>query len=638
MDYNKLEKEILTNVGGKSNVKSVIHCATRLRFVLNDESKANDDVIKNTNGVLNVVKQGGQYQVVIGPSVAKVYDEIIKIGKFSTNMAENTNDSQASANEEDDKGLLSKALGLISSIFVPILGLLSGAGMIKAVLSVCTITGWLSENSGTYLILNALGDVLFYSFPVVIGWSAARKFGLKEIYGITLGAFLLYPTIVSAASSKAVTTLFKGTIFALKYKETFLGIPVALQSYSSTVIPIIIIVWFASYVEKFLDKRMPDVLKMVFVPFFTLLIVGSLSLIVIGPIAMILQNILSDTVLWLVGLNKGIAGFFLGSLWSILVMFGLHWAVIPFFAIDVAHYGYDIINPLIFSGALAVLGSALGVAIRTKNEDTRSMSVDAAISSFFGVSEPALYGVLIPRKWILITSFTGAGLGGAIAGLSGSKLYEFGANGILGLPCFINPKGIDFGFIGLCIGGIVAFGFALISALMIGDKKQESGALSKKGAKKTVKKSTISSPVKGQAVDLTSVNDDVFSQLTLGDGIAIIPSEGKVYSPVNGIIRVAYPTGHAVGIAANDGEELLIHIGIDTVNLQGKYFTNHVVQGMKVKKGDLLVDFDLDKIKAEGYDPTVMVIVTKNEKLKSVVPSETGPVSNGDKILNVNLN
>lgn len=632
MDYNSLGKEILTNVGGKGNVTSVIHCATRVRFVLKDESKADDEQIKDMNGVLDLVKQGGQYQVVIGPSVAKVYDGIIKAGKFSTDEV----DGAGSTPADDDKGLLSKALGLISSIFVPILGLLSGAGMIKAVLSLCTVTGLLSDKSGTYLILNALGDVLFYFFPVVIGWSAAKKFGLKEIYGITLGAFLLYPTIVSAASSKAVTTIFKGTIFALKYKETFLGIPVALQSYSSTVIPIIIIVWFASYVNKYFEKIIPDILKMVFVPFFTLLVVGVLSLIVIGPIAMILQNILSDTVLWLVGLNKGIAGFFLGAFWSILVMFGLHWAVIPFFAIDVAHYGYDVINPLIFSGALAVLGSALGVAIRTKDKNTKSMSVAAAISSFFGVSEPALYGVLIPRKWILITSFTGAGLGGAIAGLSGSKLYEFGANGILGLPCFINPKGIDFGFIGLCLGGIVAFAFSLVSALIIGDRKQESGALSKKGQKK-VKNTKVFAPVKGEAIDLTSVNDDVFSKLVLGDGIAIKPDEGKVYSPVDGIVRVAYPTGHAVGIAAKDGEELLIHIGIDTVNLKGKYFKSHVVQGMKVKKGDLLVEFDLDKVMLEGYDPTVMLIVTKTDNLKTVVPSEMGQVDNSDDVLNVNL-
>ncbi|WP_137626936.1 beta-glucoside-specific PTS transporter subunit IIABC [Lactiplantibacillus pingfangensis] len=634
MDYKPLAKDILENVGTKSNVQSITHCVTRVRFVLKDESKANDAAIKNLDGVLDVIKQGGQYQVVIGPSVGSVYDAILTIAKFPDSVISGNDESAPTGGEDDQKGFLNKALGLISSIFIPVLGLLSGAGMIKAILSLCTVTGLLTDKSGTYIILSALGDTLFYFFPVIIGWSAARKFGLKEIYGVTLGAFLVYPTLATAASSTAVSTIFKGTIFALKYKLTFLGIPVALQSYASTVIPIIIIVWFASYVYKYCDKVIPDVLKMVFVPFFTLLIAGIVSLIIIGPIAMILQNILSDTVLWLVGLNKGIAGFLLGFFWSILVMFGLHWAVIPFFAIDVAHYGYDVINPLIFAGGLAVLGSAVGVAIRARDERVKSMSVAAAISAFFGINEPALYGVLIPRKKILLTSFTAAGIGGAIAGFSGSKLYSFGASGILGLPCFINPKGIDAGFIGLCISGIVAFAVALISALVLGAKKDVSDS---KPSQKFVEHSDVYAPVAGESFDLTTVNDDVFSKLILGDGIAIKPNEGKVYAPAAGVIRVAYPTGHAVGMVTDDGEEILIHIGIDTVNLQGKHFTMHANQGMRVKKGDLLVEFDEPAITAAGYDTTVMMVVTKSDRLKSVMPTKFGPVTKETKVLNVEL-
>lgn len=634
MDYKPLAKEILKNIGTKSNVRSITHCVTRVRFVLNDESQANDEVIRDLDGVLDVVKQGGQYQVVIGPNVGSVYDAIIDVANFSDNVINSSEIAAPTSDETEEKGFLNKALGLISSIFIPVLGLLSGAGMIKAILSLCTVTGLLTAKSGTYIILSALGDTLFYFFPIVVGWSAARKFGLKEIYGVTLGAFLVYPTLATAASSTAVTTIFKGTIFALKYKMTFLGIPVALQSYSSTVIPIIIIVWFASYVYKYCDKVIPDVLKMVFVPFFTLLIAGVVSLIVIGPIAMILQNILSDTVLWLVGLNKGIAGFLLGFFWSILVMFGLHWAVIPFFAIDVAHYGYDVINPLIFAGGLAVLGSAIGVAIRARDERVKSMSVAAAISAFFGINEPALYGVLIPRKKVLLTSFLAAGIGGAIAGFSGSKLYSFGASGILGLPCFINPKGIDAGFIGLCISGIVAFVFALIAALIAGAKKD---AKSKPAERHLAEHSDVYAPVAGESFDLTTVHDDVFSKLVLGDGIAVKPSDGKVYAPVTGIVRVAYPTGHAVGLASDDGEEVLIHIGIDTVNLEGKHFKMHVAQGMRVKKGDLLVDFDEAAISAAGYDTTVMMVVTKSERLKSVMPTQFGPVTKDTKVLDVEL-
>lgn len=373
-------------------------------------------------------------------------------------------------------------------------------------------------------------------------------------------------------------------------------------------------------------------------PFLTILFAGVVGLLLVGPVAMILQNMLSDTVLWLI--SKGITGFLLGAFWSILVMFGLHWAVIPFFAIYVAKYGYDVINPLIFSGAMAVLGSATGVAIKTKDADTRSMSIAAAISSFFGVSEPAIYGVLVPRKWIMITSFAGAGIGGAIAGFGGAKLYSFGANGILGLPCFINPKGIDGGFISLCLSGVVAFLFALICAMVIGDKKESTGAIEAKAEekqKKVPKELTLAAPVAGTAIDLTEVKDEVFSKLILGDGIAIEPTDGKVYAPFDGIVRVAYPTGHAVGIATESGAEYLLHLGIDTVDLKGQYFKSHVEQGMKVKQGDLLVEYDVDKVKAAGYDPTLMLIITKNDALDSVTPLKQGPVKVGDKILDVKV-
>lgn len=292
---------------------------------------------------------------------------------------------------------------------------------------------------------------------------------------------------------------------------------------------------------------------------------------------------------------------------------------------------------MIFSGALAVLGSTIGVAIRTKDTNTRSMSVAAAISSFFGVSEPALYGVLIPRKWIMITSFLGAGIGGAIAGFGGSKLYSFGANGILGLPCFINPKGIDAGFIWLCISGLVAFAFSLITALFIGDKKGSVSVISRKADEKKQKNIDIYAPVRGEAVDLTNVKDPVFAKLTMGDGIAIKPSDGDVYAPIDGIVRVATDTGHAIGIAGKNGEEVLIHIGIDTVALKGKYFISHVEQGMKVKKGDLLVEFDLNKIKAAGYDPTVMLVVTKTDNLKGVSAQRMGTVDNSQAVLKVKV-
>lgn len=636
MDFDKLGRDILANVGGPENVAGVTHCVTRVRFTLKDQSKANDAAIENMTGVLQLVKQGGQYQVVIGPSVEKVYDAVLKYGKFGSDV---TGSGQAEPVKAEGNWF-NRALGLVSGIFAPILGLLCGAGMIAACLSVLTVTHVLSTTSGTYIILNALAQSVFYFFPVIIGWSAAKKFGMPGTYGMVIGGAMIYPDIVAAASATHMKTIFAGTIFALKYKYTFLGVPIALQSYASSVVPAIVVMWIGSYFYKYFKKHIPDLLKTVFVPFLTILFAGVVGLLLVGPVAMILQNMLSDTVLWLISISKGITGFLLGAFWSILVMFGLHWAVIPFFAIDVAKYGYDVINPLIFSGAMAVLGSAIGVAIKTKDADTRSMSIAAAISSFFGVSEPALYGVLVPRKWIMITSFAGAGIGGAIAGFGGAKLYSFGANGILGLPCFINPKGIDGGFISLCLSGVVAFLFALICALVIGDKKESTGAIEAKAEekqKKVPKELTLTAPVAGTAIDLTEVKDEVFSKLILGDGIAIEPSDGKVYAPFDGIVRVAYPTGHAVGIATESGAEYLLHLGIDTVDLKGQYFKSHVEQGMKVKQGDLLVEYDVAKVKAAGYDPTLMLIITKNGALDSVTPLKQGPVKVGDKILDVKV-
>ncbi|MCI1890702.1 MAG: beta-glucoside-specific PTS transporter subunit IIABC [Schleiferilactobacillus harbinensis] len=642
MNNEELAANILNGVGGKGNINGITHCVTRIRFILGDEARADDNKIKNLDGVLDVVKQGGQYQVVIGPGVAKVYDAVVSAGHLPDSVVDaggNANATEADASQKKE-GWASRALNLISSIFIPVLGILSGAGMIKAVMSVCSVMGWIKATDGTYIILNALGDTLFYFFPVAIGWSAARKFKLPDIYGLTIGAFLVYPTLITAASSKAMTTIFKGTIFALNYKLTFLGIPVALQNYSNTVIPIIIIVWFAAHVHKWFERIVPDVVQIVMVPFFTLLITGVLSLIVIGPIAMILQNILSDSVLWLVSLNKGIAGFVLGSLWSLLVMFGLHWAVIPFFAIDIARYGYDVINPLIYAGALAIMGSTLGVVLRNRNKKDRSFGIAATVSAFFGVNEPALYGVLIPRKKTMVTAFIGAGLGGAIAGFSGAKLYEFGANGILGTPCFINPKGIDIGFIGLLIGGIVAFAFSLVTAMVFGAQKDANAKeidTSKFMSVKVKKNENIASPVNGDSFDLTTVNDEVFASLKLGDGVAFKSSDGKVYAPFDGIIRVAYPTGHAVGIASeDDGLEVLIHIGIDTVKLNGQGFTSHVSQGMKVKQGDLLVEFDQAAMTKAGYDTTVMMVVTNPGEFKSVMPSQYGRVSTTDNVMVAN--
>ncbi len=476
LKYQTLCDNVIKNVGGKENVISVTHCVTRLRFKLADESKANTEAMKATQGVMKVIQTGGQYQVVIGPQVDEVYKDLVQIGGFSsTEPAE----AQQTASEDGEKqGIISRFLVLMTGIFQPLLSMLMAGGMIKALLVLLTtVLGVVDTDSGTYKILYAMGDALFYFFPIAIGWSAARKFGLKDVYGIVLGAILVYPTLVDLTSAEALYTVFAGTVFESEVYTTFLGIPVIFPSvgYTSSVIPIILIVWIASLLYKFLNKHLPSMLRSFFTPFLTLLIASPIGFLVIGPIAMFLQGLLTSFMSFIVGLNPGIAGLIIGTFWSLLVMCGLHMPVIIMCNLNIATYGYDIIHPLFFTGAIASVGAVLGVIIRNKDAEERSVCIPAMISSFFGINEPTLYAVLFPRKKLMYATFLSAGIGSMIAGFCGSKLYSFGASGILGLPCYINPEGIDFGFIALLIATAVSFVLALISGLVFGGQKDSAG-------------------------------------------------------------------------------------------------------------------------------------------------------------------
>jgi PTS system beta-glucosides-specific IIC component len=472
MKYEELSQDIIKNVGGQENINSVWHCVTRLRFNLKDETKAHTEVLKNMHGVMDVIQRGGQYQVVIGPHVEDVYDTLIQVGHLESKTKEQTNVTQTDLDPESEKGIINNFLDMLMGIFQPVLGILAASGMIKAVMSLLTVTKVLETTDGTYIILSATGDALFYFFPVVLGWSAAKRFKVKEVIGITLGGILVYPTLIAATSGKVLYTLFKGTLFEQPVYMTFLKIPVILQNYSTTVIPIILIVFVASKVERYLHKTLPAILRSFFVPFFTVLITAPIALIVIGPVAIMLQDVIGAIVNGLISLDPGIAGLVLGSVWSILVIFGLHWGVIPMFALNVSNYGYDVVNPLIFAGALASMGACLGVILTSKVAKEKSIAIPAMISSFFGVNEPTLYGVLMPRKKLMIATFLASGVGGGIAGFTGSKLYAFGASGPLGLPCFINPNGIDSGFIGLIVGGVVAFVLAFGAGVVLANKKE----------------------------------------------------------------------------------------------------------------------------------------------------------------------
>lgn len=474
MKYQALCETIIEKVDGKENVKDVSHCITRLRFHLVDEGKADTEGLKNTKGVIDIIQAGGQYQVVVGSAVDAIYSDLVQIGGFTDNpeIQDNPDAEKDLAAEGKKQDPFTHLLAIISEILQPVLGVLMAGGFIKSLLALVSVAGWLSSTSSTYVVLSAIGDSIFYYFPLIIGWTSAKKFGLKPVMGMALGGILVYPTIVAMMGADPLYTIGAGTIFESKVYGDILGIPLVLQSYSSTIIPAIFIVWIAAKVHKGLMNILPSLVASFLSNIITLFVVGILGLVIVGPVTTILSNIVAAIIMALINFQPAIAGFVIGTFWSLLVMFGLHWGIIPLWFLDVATYGYDPINPLVYAGGCAIIGACIGVIVRTKNgEENADVNVPALVSSIFGVNEPALYGILIPRTKLMWATFISAGIGGAIAGLFGAKLYSFGASGPLGFPSFINPAGIDTGFIGLIASGIVAFVCALVAAMIIGAKK-----------------------------------------------------------------------------------------------------------------------------------------------------------------------
>ncbi|WP_462408516.1 beta-glucoside-specific PTS transporter subunit IIABC [Neobacillus sp. Marseille-QA0830] len=636
MKYEQLAKEIIENVGGKENVNSVVHCVTRLRFKLKDEGKANTDVLKNMEGVVTVMKSGGQYQVVIGNHVPDVYQAVVQVGGFQ---------SQNQVDADDGEKGKSSFIDIISSIFTPILGVLAATGMIKGLNALFISLGWLTNTSGTYQILNAIGDSLFYFFPIFLGYTAIKKFGGSTFIGMTIGAALVYPTLPAIMQGKPITTLFSGTVFQSPVYIEFLGIPVILMSYASSVIPVILAAYFGSKVEKFFRKVIPDVVKAFLVPFFTLLVTIPITFLIIGPIATWAGVLLGQVTLWLYNLSPIIAGLFVGGFWQVFVIFGLHWGLVPIAINNITVQGADPILATTHAASFAQIGAVLGVWLTTKQQKLKSLSIPAFISGIFGVTEPAIYGVTLPLKRPFIISCIGAAVGGAILGFANSKYYMIGGMGIFGFPSFIDPKaGITFGFWGAIIGVIVAFIVGFVLTYLFGGVKKQQAAnetgseVAKTAAQPQQQKQTdgnevIPSPITGEVKPLSEISDEAFSSGALGRGVAIEPTEGKLYSPVSGLVRVMFPTGHAIGIKSDDGSEILIHIGMDTVQLDGKFFTSHISQDDRVEKGQLLIEFDINGIKGAGYVVTTPVVVTNYEQYANIDPTEANSVRHGDRLL-----
>ncbi|WP_210139725.1 beta-glucoside-specific PTS transporter subunit IIABC [Staphylococcus sp. GDY8P120P] len=650
MKYEDLAKDIVAKVGGEENINSLTHCITRLRFKLNDEDKADTKYLKQHDDIVTVMKSGGQYQVVIGNHVPDVYDAITKITRLDS---DNENQAQAA----NSGNMLNRFIDLISGIFQPILGILAAAGMIKGFAALFLSLGWLTETSGTYQILFALGDALFYFFPVFLGFTAAKKFGSNHFIGMAIGAAIVYPSLVSAMElgAKGAHILFAGTIFEVESNLSFLGIPVISMTYTSSVIPIIVAIYFASILERKLKRIIPDVVKTFFVPFFTLLIIVPLTFIVIGPISSWIANWIGSGAISIYELSPILAGLLLGAFWQVFVIFGIHWGLVAIMINNVSTTGYDIIFPLIFAASFAQTGIVIGIFLKTRNTNLKSISLPAAISGIFGVTEPAIYGVTLPRKKLFIYSCIISGLFSGFVGFAGTKMYFMGGLGIFGYTTFIGDNGLDSTFWAIVVASLLAVVVGgIVGYIVHSDKKettvqatapeseQPNNDQDNNDAVNTInenipepKDDFIVAPVSGEMKKLELVDDPVFSSLAMGKGIAIKPSSGIIVAPFDATVESLFPTGHAIGLKSKNGTELLIHIGIDTVKLDGLGFEPLVNQGDTVQVNQPLIQFDSETIRNHSYDDIVMVVITNTNETKDVVIQEQDTIKERDSLISV---
>jgi len=625
MKYEKLAKDIIQNVGGKENVNSLTHCVTRLRFKLKDESKANTDVLKNMDGVVTVVQSGGQYQVVIGNHVPDVYEDVAVVGGFATASDDDSNEKINPFN---------KFIDIISGVFAPTLGVLAATGMIKGFNALFVAFNMLSDKDGTYQILNAIGDSLFYFLPIFLGYTASKKFKLNEFTGMAIGAAMVYPKIIALTSAEPLFKVLSGTMFESSVSTTFLGIPVILMNYSSTVIPIIIAIFVASKIEKIFKKIIPDVVKTFLVPFCTLLVIVPLTFLAIGPVSTWAGQLLGAITAAIYNFSPIVAGLFIGAFWQVFVIFGLHWGLVPIAFNNLATLGYDSVLALSVAASFAQTGVVGAILLKTKNTKLRSIAIPAFISGIFGVTEPAIYGITLPKKKPFIVSCIAASIGGGIIGFFGSKGYMIGGMGIFALPSYIGPNGMDKGFYGMAIAMVVSLVLGFVFMLFT---KFEDDAETSEPAKENslVKQEILISPLKGEIKPLSEVKDEAFSKGALGKGIAIEPTEGRVIAPVDGVLTTLFPTGHALGITSYNGAEILIHVGMDTVQLEGKHFTPKAKQGDTVKVGDVLLEFDIKAIKAEGYSVITPVIITNSDNYLDVIETDKKAISYKEDLLTV---
>lgn len=621
--YQELARKIVENVGGKENINGLTHCITRLRFKLKNEEKANDEILKNMDGIVTVMRAGGQYQVVIGNHVPVVFEEVIKAGNLTFDEAVSTEKMRP----------FDMLIDGISGCFQPFLAILAAGGMIRGLTAFLVFLGAFDRGSGTFVMFDNIGDSVFQFMPVIIGLTAARKFKVNEFVGMLLGAALMNPSLsleaLSGAAEAPLTTIFSGTIFEAPIYQTVFGIPWIARNYASSVIPIIFIVLLASQIQKPIKKLVPEMIANFFVPFFTVLITMPLGFLLVGPVFTFATDILMAGFETLLALSPVIYGAIVGFFWQILVMFGLHWAIVPMGLMQFSVNGWQNIMTPVAVVSFGQTAALTALYFKLRNPKDKAIAIPAIVSGIVGITEPAIYGFTLPRKKIFIFTCVGGALGGAYSGLMNLTSWNQGGLGIFTIPNYIRPDGdltdVINVLIGIAIAMVVSF---TLTFFFWKDEAGETDDIQKKSGKEIVK-----IPIQGQIAPLNAAKDAAFAQGTLGRGILIYPEKGEVRAPFDGTVMTLFPTKHAIGMVSETGLELLIHVGLDTVQLEGKYFESLVQQGERVKQGDLLLRFDKKKIEKEGYSLETPVIVTNYTDYLDILENQGETVGPDDALI-----
>ncbi|UQZ35646.1 PTS beta-glucoside transporter subunit EIIBCA [Paenibacillus sp. PK3_47] len=640
MKHQVTAQQIVKSVGGVSNVNSVYHCVTRLRFELKDDSKADQAALKKLDMVMGTNISGEQFQVIIGNDVPKVYDEVVKAFPALKQNAEGSKKEG-----EKKQNVILKIFETIAGVFAPMLPAITAAGILKGLLALFVTLEWMSAGTDTYRILSAIGDGVFYFLPILIAFSAARKFGSNPFIAAGVSAALMYPDM--------------GALLSSGEPVSFLSIPVTAVSYASSVIPILLAVWLLSYVEKTVDRFVIPSLKLLLVPLISLLIMVPVTLIAIGPLGTFIGDGLSGGINWL--LNEGglISGIILGGTMALITMTGMHYALVPVIISNLATLGFDKFLPLTYISNMGQAGATMGVFLRAKDKKLKSVALSTSVTALMGVTEPAMYGVNMKYKKPFIAAMIGSAAGGGFALAFGVKAYALAGNG--GIPGLPGLVGQTFWY---ALGGMgIAFVLSAVVTVLLGFKEEsdDAGQISASTAPPAAPAARAASavtapapveitdepasataddtayaPMTGKAIPLQEVNDPTFGDELMGKGIAFVPTVGELVSPISGTVMNVFKTKHALVIRSAAGMELLIHVGINTVKLRGQFFEAHVQTGDAIQAGDKLLTFDLEQI-ARNYDITTAMVVTNTADYKQVLPVKLGAVGFGEPVLKAEL-